>query len=319
MIEKICKSEQYNCCYFRTASDDFPKTLIQITNKCNMFCKHCFLSATETGEEMPLDSFQHFVLEFLLTNQIKKVTLTGGEPLTHPNIYEICCKLIERGIAVTICTNLFSTNKILIKKLCLLENVKFNVSMDGFSNSSIQRFRNRPDAFDLIFKNAKYISSKGKLKGILCTPNIYSNINEYIELVMFAKRTNAEYVLFNPIAALGRGALSKKSESFSTQELIKLKEKINEILNNDSSFDTCFIRFPSDQIESSVCTPNRFLYILRDGTLTKCPYILFAYQTLSKTLDNNILLGNIFREKINIRSLDFVKHKTCMAHKLLGE
>jgi hypothetical protein len=54
-------------CYFRTSVEgDGRKALIQITERCNLHCAHCFVSSGDWGEHMSAQDFAGKVLPRLL-------------------------------------------------------------------------------------------------------------------------------------------------------------------------------------------------------------------------------------------------------------
>ena len=105
-VEKLYNDTETSACFFRsTVREPNRKCLIQITEKCNFRCKHCFLSANETGDQISLDQIKKTVIPFCVNNRINKITLTGGEPLVHPDSVAIINSFIESEIQVTVCTN----------------------------------------------------------------------------------------------------------------------------------------------------------------------------------------------------------------------
>ena len=71
---KVCNENYCAACYFRTVAE-YPnrKCLIQLTERCNLHCEHCFVSAENRGKMIDFDKF-------------KKETLTDGRILyTYDN------------------------------------------------------------------------------------------------------------------------------------------------------------------------------------------------------------------------------------------
>lgn len=64
---KIYNEEFCAACYFRTIAE-YPKRkcLIQITEKCNLCCEHCFVSANNIGQEMDIQKIKDIILPQLL-------------------------------------------------------------------------------------------------------------------------------------------------------------------------------------------------------------------------------------------------------------
>ena len=74
----------------------------ELTSDCNLRCSHCYQPRAETYVR---EEDANLILDCLEENDCLLVTLSGGEPLTHPNFKSIFLKLKERGFFVTVCTN----------------------------------------------------------------------------------------------------------------------------------------------------------------------------------------------------------------------
>src|SRR5215468_6211455 len=124
-------------CYFRTSVDgDGRKALIQITERCNLHCAHCFVSSGDWGDHLPLAAIVDTVLPRLRRARAERITLTGGEPFVHPDIMGICRAVVELGLPLGLCTNATQTTDAQIAQLQALGNVHVNVSFDGFRPES---------------------------------------------------------------------------------------------------------------------------------------------------------------------------------------
>jgi MoaA/NifB/PqqE/SkfB family radical SAM enzyme len=51
---------------------------VQITERCNLHCAHCFVSSTAVGTDMAVDGFVDLVLPRLVQARVQRLTLTGG-------------------------------------------------------------------------------------------------------------------------------------------------------------------------------------------------------------------------------------------------
>jgi MoaA/NifB/PqqE/SkfB family radical SAM enzyme len=93
-------------CYFRTSVEgDGRKALIQITERCNLHCAHCFVSSGDYGDHLRLADIVDRVLPRLVQARVRRVTLTGGEPFVHPDVVAICRAVVDAGLPVGVCTN----------------------------------------------------------------------------------------------------------------------------------------------------------------------------------------------------------------------
>lgn len=63
---------------------------INITNNCNMNCVHCYVGEQPLNQ-MSLEQGMSYIQE-LQKLGVFKVSLTGGEPLLHPNFMDFIQK-----------------------------------------------------------------------------------------------------------------------------------------------------------------------------------------------------------------------------------
>lgn len=318
MIDKIFNKDSKQKCYFRTSVEyPYSKTLIQITNRCNMKCKHCFVEANSDGRDISLNEFKNEVMTHLEKWKTTRVTLTGGEPLLNENILDFVELLETKKITVGICTNGMLITEEFIKKISKYKNLHLNISLDGFSEESYSKFRGVENKFNLIKKNIELAGFYNILQGILVTPNNYASIDEYVHLCKFAMKNNAKYVLFNPIAALGRGTESILSCGVSLEFLNTLYLKTKEFQNE--TFSVSYMRFPNNNTLIGECILNRLYYIYSDGNVTKCPYVSFANAKAPIYKFNSNIdfeLGNIFKEEVEAKEFDIASYTNvdCIAH-----
>src|SRR5260370_18193282 len=77
-------------CYFRTSvCSPYRKALLQITERCNLYCAHCFVSAGNYGDTMHLKTIRSVVIPKLKQLRVISIKQTGGKPFAHPDIIEI--------------------------------------------------------------------------------------------------------------------------------------------------------------------------------------------------------------------------------------
>jgi len=81
----------------------YPAVFVRFAG-CNLSCSWCDTKyATENPKYEPIDI--DTLLSFIASTGIKRVTLTGGEPLIQPYIYILIDRLIYEGFEVNIETN----------------------------------------------------------------------------------------------------------------------------------------------------------------------------------------------------------------------
>ena len=157
---KIYNENFCAACYFRTVAE-YPqkKCLLQLTEKCNLHCEHCFVSANCSGEEMQYNDIKDIIIPQLLNNNVTKVTLTGGEPFMYKRLLDVVDLLISNNISVCICTNATLITEDFLNHFLNCNNLHFNVSLDGFSPISHGKFRGNenPEIYNNIIRNIKIL------------------------------------------------------------------------------------------------------------------------------------------------------------------
>ncbi|HKZ12643.1 MAG TPA: radical SAM protein [Solirubrobacterales bacterium] len=280
-----------SACYFRTSTADSDrKALIQITERCNLHCAHCFVSATREGIDMDLARIEDELLPRLTEAQVSRVTLTGGEPFAHPDLMEIIGACRRAGMTVTVCTNGTLIDTEAIEDLAVLGGVKLNVSLDGFSAASHGKFRGSPESFETTRKTMRALGEAGLLKGVLVTPNRLAPAEEYEALCNFAISIGAEYVLMNPLSSLGRGVGGARRLAASEEVM---RAVALETAAHEEELELVRVRFPNESRPLSACEAGRILYVFADGSLTVCPYLVFAARTPSSRHEaGEFIVGN---------------------------
>lgn len=294
---KIYHNDYCAACYFRTVAQ-YPekKCLIQLTERCNLHCAHCFVSAGNSGSDISFERLEGDILPQLKKNHVTKVTLTGGEPFVYSRLADVVSLLSCQGISVCICTNASLITEAFLDEIegC---QVHFNVSMDGFSAASHGRFRGNVslELFERIKENVRLLGKRGLLNGILVTPNAFAAISEYVDICKFAKKCGAKYVLMNPLSQFGRGE-DGISIAFSEDQMRKLQVETEKY--NDDELEIVYIRFPNRERKPlGECVAGKITYIFTNGDIAYCPYMVFASKNaMSKYTDSQFLIGNIFEE-----------------------
>lgn len=284
-----------NSCFFRSFTNGIHrKALLQITEVCNLHCVHCFISAGDYGEIMPFEVVQNIVLPRLVKCRVVRVTLTGGEPFKHPDIIRIVELFSVAGIRVGICTNATLIDGSQMELLARIGNVHINVSLDGFSPESHDRFRGVDGVFKTAVETITQLGKFGLLQGFLVTPNAFAQVSEYDELCQFAVENKAKYVLMNPLSNLGRGVKSRNKISAPNDMMREIKSITSRF---EGSIQVVYVRFPNDKLPLDSCRAGNTIYIFVRGELTICPYLVFATNTLaSKYSPSEFVVGNILQD-----------------------
>ena len=295
----VATGSQATSCYFRTTTDGrHRKALVQIDERCNLHCAHCFVSATRRGTTMPYQQITDVLIPRLAACRVERVTLTGGEPTIHPQFLDVVRAFRDAGMAVGVCTNATTLDDQQITALARIGGVHCNVSMDGFRPESHGRFRGDRDSFATTVATARALAAAGLLQGLLCTPNSLAEDSEYRELCEFAAENGAEYVLMNPLSSMGRGVKARG-------RLVSRHRGANAAhLRADRPVPG---RRPGHgpypvprhwrQAPRGLPGAGTIIYVFTPGEVTVCPYLVFAARTPQSRHDPaEFIVGNIFAD-----------------------
>lgn len=150
--------------YRKSEAPHFSDVLVEITGKCNLYCKHCFNSkfnSEECQDEIMTKTQILNLIDELDKLNVRRIQLSGGEPLTREDIWDIIGAIDEHKIFLDV----ISTNATLIdsesaKKFGerFRENGALYISLDGISKETYEGLRGEGtfplimNAFDLLEK-----------------------------------------------------------------------------------------------------------------------------------------------------------------------
>jgi len=110
--------------------------LLNITNKCNLACKHCYLGTPGNAHIEPR-MFENAVSHFEDMGGMK-LMLSGGEPLLHPRFWDLMEVLPSYELRVILLSNGTLIDKNVALKLCTYVD-EVQVSIDGISSHDMIR------------------------------------------------------------------------------------------------------------------------------------------------------------------------------------
>lgn len=179
---------------------------IEVTNKCNLRCKHCYLEASPDKNKMlSLGNFKAMLYE-LEKNMVVNVEFTGGELFVNPDIYDILELAYQKFTIIGILTNgtilqdnvlrLLTENK---------ERTVVNISIDSIDSVVHDRFRGLSGAFRKTCENVKRMTDNG-INVRIASSIFKENMWEIDKLAQLAVDLGAKMFSFNFVEEFGRGS-----------------------------------------------------------------------------------------------------------------
>jgi MoaA/NifB/PqqE/SkfB family radical SAM enzyme len=158
----------------KSASERKPIVVWNITRRCNLKCIHCYFDsdAREYPGELAWDQCQA-VIDDLAEYGVPGLLLSGGEPLIHPQFFDIAARARQRGLRLTLSTNGTLIDPENASRIKALGFAYVGISLDGIG-ATHDHFRGRAGAFDKAvqaFRNCKAVDQKVGLRLTLSRHN----------------------------------------------------------------------------------------------------------------------------------------------------
>ena len=158
-----------------------------ITDMCDQRCKHCYIFAEDSCKKISEMSFDEIKLTLKeIKNMCKKmgklpyIYLTGGDPILHPNFWDLLKLLKKDNIPFTIMGNPFHLNLEVCKKMKSFGLEKYQMSLDGMEKTH-DWFRKK-GSFKTTLEKIKDINEAG-IKSVIMTTVSKTNIDEISDII----------------------------------------------------------------------------------------------------------------------------------------
>lgn len=264
----------------------------EITDYCPLNCRHCYLPGKNNNiiSRYDIDN----ILKMIDDIGVYQVQLTGGEPLTHPELEYIVDSLINRGIITVISTSGFYFNDDMFRYLVKLKKVtgsSLRVSLDGTKNTHNYVRRNE-HAYDNAIEFIRTACSNGIHCQAVATV-INQSEQELENLTILVKELGVNIIEFGVLVEQGN---AQKNEMLSTWSLKKYTDFL-EKLNSKYASETFKIKLPKKLTESKNCGAGYGLIRIKSNLdVTPCPMTEFNLGNLHKHTIFEIMsqCGNVF-------------------------
>ena len=212
------------------------KVLIwNITNACNLFCKHCYSSANiHRDNEVSVEKIEEQI-PFLKKAGVKVVIISGGEPLIREDIFEIAEIFNRNGFITTLSTNGLLIDEKNIDKI--KESFSYvGISIDG-DEETHDRFRGMKGAFKKSLNSIRLVRDAGIKVGIRFT--LTSATEKSLPFIFeLAEREKIPKVYISHLVYSGRGRFLNQIDKSRYIEVVKfIISKAFEYVENNIPID----------------------------------------------------------------------------------
>lgn len=203
-----------------------PLVIFHPTGRCNSRCLTCNIWETADGNgELKLEEIKRLT-ESLSTLGAKEAIFSGGEPLLHPKIFEICELFSKKGINLALLTN-----GLLLEKFAKQVGKYFSkvfISFDGSNDIILKEIRG-VNAYERIAAGINKLKSNGYATNVTGRSVIQKkNYTDLPNIVKSAKEIGFDHISFLPAdvtsAAFGRNG---QTQNLAREEILLDKNDLS--------------------------------------------------------------------------------------------
>jgi len=188
----------------KTAAERRPVTVWNVTRTCNLRCIHCYTDseARKYSGELTTEEGKALIQD-LASFQIPALLFSGGEPLAHPNLFELVSHARSFGIRPTLSTNGTLITDETARQIKQAGFTYVGISLDGIGEIN-DKFRGVGGAFDRAVRGFKACVNVGQRVGLRLTLTRH-NFQNLHGIFDFIEREQIDRACFYHLVYSGRG------------------------------------------------------------------------------------------------------------------
>jgi radical SAM protein with 4Fe4S-binding SPASM domain len=229
-----------------------PLVVWNVTNRCNLRCKHCYISAENRkySDELSTAEAEEFITD-LAEMRVPVLLLSGGEPLIRQDVFHLSRFGTDKGLRVILSTNGTMITSEIARSIKESGMQYVGVSLDGLKETH-DEFRCMPGALERALEGIRNCKELGIKTGVRFTVNRF-NREDLPGVIDLLEREGIPRFCMYHLVYSGRGkemvemdtAREEKLETirFLVDKTIELYEKgiETELLTVDNHADGVYI------------------------------------------------------------------------------
>lgn len=252
---------------------------ISLTDVCNFRCQYCMpnedIRFMPHANLMQADEMDVLVKEFV-NHGVKKIRLTGGEPLIRKDAHQIIEHLSKYPVELTLTTNGFRLHEFVdVLKTAGIKSV--NISLDTLDREKFKKITQR-DAYEKVMQNINLMLKNNFHVKVNAVVMRGFNDNEIIDFVSWTKQLHIHIRFIEFMPFTGNKWDNEKVFSFKeilatieqTYSIIKLKDDANgtakkyKVLNHEGTFAII------STMSAPFCSTCNRMRLTADGKMKNC-------------------------------------------------
>ncbi|MFI3119565.1 MAG: heme d1 biosynthesis radical SAM protein NirJ [Methylococcaceae bacterium] len=189
-----------------------PVVIWNLIRRCNLTCKHCYTTSTDINFPNELTTPEIYtVMDDLKAFKVPVLILSGGEPLLHPDIFDISRRAKDMGFYVALSTNGTKISAANIDEIASIDYQYIGVSLDGLKDTH-DRFRRVQGSFDQALNGIQLCLEKGIKVGLRFTLT-QDNAHDFPALLQLMDQRNIDKFYLSHLNYGGRGNKNRKDDA----------------------------------------------------------------------------------------------------------
>jgi radical SAM protein with 4Fe4S-binding SPASM domain len=203
----------------------FSGLTIEVTKRCNLRCRHCYLAAGKQGkDELTCDEIKSLISAAKELGATF-VNLSGGEPFLREDCFLLLEHIAASGLRCIIGTNGTTVSPRVARRLAELP-VVIQVSLDGSSSATHDVVRG-PGVFQLTLQGLNNLVQAGlSRRVILAFTPMACNMDEAAAPIDLALEKGLKGVIFTSLLAGGNAQTNWQDLQLSSERVLQLWEFI---------------------------------------------------------------------------------------------
>lgn len=212
------------------------RLFVQLTNRCNLRCKHCFVESDMTKDDYLTYGRIIKVVNDAVDLGINRIDFTGGEVLTKPYFLDVLRYLDTQPVSYNFFSNLTLANDNVIEELAKLKGLTSIItSIDYLEPKKHNNFRGGEMAFERTLHAITRLNQKN-VKVIVNTMVMDDNRDSLGDLVEFFINQGVE-THFDTIIDCGRAKCDQRHNLDADKIIECIRQAISLIADKGISVD----------------------------------------------------------------------------------
>jgi len=205
---------------------------IELTDRCNEKCVHCYVSKDGEGRDMRLELLSA-VLDQGRVLGLEQVVFSGGEPMLHPGFFDALARAGGCGLKMRVFSNLTLLDDDAARRIQRLDVCEVQTSLYCVAPGVHDAVTGTPGSCAQTMRGIERLAGLGVRVFVNC-PVIGLNKESYPGVMAFAGRLGVGVAPDNMIMVRADGDRSNLEHRLNIDEALRV---IRDILDNDSAYD----------------------------------------------------------------------------------